>query len=357
MKGRKHAKISVIILLTAIAVMVSGLMTVSLAASTKKVTAYTYQPYTFVNVKPDSSSTSPKYPIPYKAKVTVYGDVKIDKSFTKNKWVKIKYKDKIYYTYVKKGTKAFTKTKLGYKKFNNITTPIKQKVVNNAINILRNKKTMYSHATPGSLSNGKMQFDCSGFVAYVTEGVLKTYVKNLNIPNNIDKLYAMNWIYTDANGKVSAKTICTGKPDFSKLKPGDIVFFKEDSSCKKACDHAGIYIGKKEFINSTKFTNGVSIMPLDHGKYKKRFVCAKRILPDAAPKPINKVVTLKSGASVYPVTDLKFKNKQDNLKTGDTVTVLYETPLSWTSSYHCVYVRYKINGTTKTGFMSSSKVN
>jgi len=355
MKGKKRsAKITAVILFTAIAVMVSGFMTVSFAAAAKNVTAYTYQPYTYVHTKASNSSASPKLPVPYKAKVTLYGKTGKAKE---SGWVKIKYSGNTYYTYVKKGEKAFVKSKINYKKYKNIATTLKQKAVTKAISILRNKKTTYSHATPGSLKNGKMQFDCSGFVSYVMEGVLGKKIKNIDIPGNIDDLYSMSWVYTDANGKVSVKTVCSGKPKFSKLQPGDLLFFKEDSSSKKAYDHVGIYIGNKEFINSTKFTDGVSIMPLSYGKYKTRFVCAKRILPDTAPKPINKVVTLSGSASVYPVTDLKFKNKQDSLKAGAKVTVLYETPLSWTDSYHCVYVKYTdANGNAKYGFMSSSKV-
>lgn len=351
MKYGKNARIRAVTLFTVIAVMFSGLMSVSFAASSSKVTAYTYQPYTYVHTKPDNDSASPKLPIPYKAKVTVYGKTGKAK---KAQWVKLKYKGKTYYTFVDKGEKAFTKKKLSYKKYKGIATPVKQKAVNKAISILRNKKTMYSHAAPGTLKNGKMQFDCSGFVAYIMEKVLKTKVKNVNIPHNIDDLYNIDWVYTDASGKVSATVVCSQKPDFKKLQPGDILYFKEDSSSKKVCDHAGIYIGNKQFINSTKFTDGVSIMPLNYGKYKTRFVCAKRILPDSDPEPINKEVTLSKSAYVYPVTDLKLKNKQDVLREGETVTVLYETPLSWTDSYNCVYIKY---GDGKTGFISSSKLN
>ncbi len=328
--------------------LLSGLFYANAEASTKKTTAYTSNAYTYVRKKPVKGKYGVKNPIPYKSKITLYGTPGKAK---KSGWVKLKYNKKTYYIYVKKGETYFTKKGLNYDAYTNLeSTLLKQRAVDTALSIFRTRKTVYSHAKPGAVKNGKMQFDCSGFVAYAAESALKPYVPNVKIPNNINELYKADWIYTDAGGAVSITTVCTKKIDFNKLQPGDMLCFKENKSSKTACDHVGIYIGNKEFIHSTKLTNGVSIMPLNKGPYKQRFVCAKRILPNSEPEAINETRILKSTASVF--SDLSLKSECDMLTAGTEVTVKYIAPARWTADYDIAYIEY---GEGKTAFIRSTK--
>lgn len=304
------------------------------------------------------NSSSADVSIPYKAKVYVYG--KITKR-SKSAWVKLKYKGKICYKYFKKNTIYFTKKPITYSDYKNLNvSTIRQAVVTKAVNVFRNNKTIYyntKNITPGSKdSKGRMRFDCSGFTSYVANGVMKKYVPSYAISKGDDTQYNTTWLYTDANGKFSVKTVCSKSPDFSKMKPGDFVFFDDSTKKDGKCDHVGIYIGNKEFIHSVGSVNGVSIMPLNKGRYKTRFICAKSFIPNETPEAMTQYMMVKSnyttGESVYK--DIKFNNKNgDKIYNGDVVKALFVTPCSWTEKFTCYMIEYN-NG--KTGYIQSSKL-
>lgn len=267
------------------------------ASAATYVTAYTDVPYLYVAKTKKGKATKI---IPYKSKVRVYGSIARK---TKGRYVKIKYKGYYYWEWVAKNTKPFVKTGLNFTKYRNACkNEMTKKIINKALYI-RTKKTVYSHNTPGSLKNGKMCFDCSGFASYVINGVMKNYVKPYKLSASIKTIYDTNYTYTGkgtttAEKDFKATVVCTGTPNFNKLQPGDIVYFNENGG---ACDHCGIYLGNKQFIHSTKQTNGVSIMPLNKLKYKKCFLKAKRVVPAAKPAPIatKKVPKNKWGVIVY----------------------------------------------------------
>jgi cell wall-associated NlpC family hydrolase len=62
----------------------------------------------------------------------------------------------------------------------------------------------------------------------------------------------------------------------SKLKPGDLVFFK--TSLSRPVSHVGIYIGRGSFVHASTRTRRVRIDQLDDAYFRKRFVLARRVM-------------------------------------------------------------------------------
>lgn len=327
------------------------------------VTGYTRDYILHVNKKKDKDSAVVS--IPYKSKVLVSKSIEPRKE---SQWIKLKYKGSVCYLYAKANKKYFRKTGFNYSDYKNLpVSEPRQRVVTEAVEICRTKKTTYANTAkiePGSLdSKGRMRFDCSGFTSYVINNVMRDYIPNFNISNGIDaqskgdgnqlqgKDGYHGYLYIDNKGKFSPSKVCSGKPDFSKLKPGDLVFFDDSSTKTGKVTHVGIYIGNKEFIHSTKTQGGVGIMPLSYGRYYDRFLFARRFVPNADPVPLNREMTVGStGSRVYK--DIKFKKPkgEDRVLPDSTVTVDYITPCSWKDD-DCCYIHYD-NG--KTGFIKKS---
>ena len=101
--------------------------------------------------------------------------------------------------------------------------------------------------------NGPNSFDCSGFTKFV--------YKHFG--------YTLNRTATDqlSNGVSVSR---------SDLQPGDLVFFKYNTS--KPVSHVGIYIGEGQFIHASTNTYSVKIDSMNSGHYDRVFVYARRIL-------------------------------------------------------------------------------
>ena len=101
--------------------------------------------------------------------------------------------------------------------------------------------------------NGPSSFDCSGFTKYI-------YAQFG---------YTLNRTATDQlqNGVSVSR---------SELQPGDLVFFKYNTS--KPVSHVGIYIGGGEFIHASTNRYVVQIDQMNSGHYANVFVYARRIL-------------------------------------------------------------------------------
>lgn len=101
--------------------------------------------------------------------------------------------------------------------------------------------------------NGPSSFDCSGFTKYI-------YAQFG---------YTLNRTATDQlqNGVSVSR---------SELQPGDLVFFKYNTS--KPVSHVGIYIGNGEFIHASTNRYIVQIDQMNSGHYANVFVYARRIL-------------------------------------------------------------------------------
>ena len=100
--------------------------------------------------------------------------------------------------------------------------------------------------------NGPSCFDCSGFTSYVYRHF--GYTLNRTASTQL------------SNGVSVSK---------SELQPGDLVFFKYNTS--KAASHVGIYIGNGQFVHASTNTYTVKTDTLTSGHYANVYVGARRI--------------------------------------------------------------------------------
>ncbi len=105
-----------------------------------------------------------------------------------------------------------------------------------------------------SLENGNAT-DCSGFVQYIYKGF------KINMPRCSSDQSEV--------GQTVTRTL-----DYSKLLPGDILFF---SRAGHSVGHTGIYLGDGKMIHASTYRTGVIITDLRAGNYDNRFVVAKRV--------------------------------------------------------------------------------
>lgn len=144
---------------------------------------------------------------------------------------------------------------------------------------------------------------------------MQKYIKTYKIQWNIIDLFKMKAVYNnDLSGEFNAITVCEGEYDYSKLQPGDVIFFnlKNGSTQGKECNHCGIYLGNKEFIHSMGSLNRVAVS-LISGTFEDDFVKAVRYIPDKV-ELVNETITAptniqvyrnmacKTGTSVYKIT-------------------------------------------------------
>lgn len=123
--------------------------------------------------------------------------------------------------------------------------------------VIRTAKSLIGRATYdyGTRNPSRLIFDCSSFTQYV----FKKHGVKLKWGTRFQK----------NAGKFVSK---------SNLKKGDLVFFS-NSSNSKAIKHVGIYIGSGEFIHILKVKGSdVHISSLKSGKWKDRYVTARRVL-------------------------------------------------------------------------------
>jgi hypothetical protein len=106
----------------------------------------------------------------------------------------------------------------------------------------------------GSLEYGNST-DCSGFVQYIYKGF------KINMPRSSSEQSEVGQTVTHAL-------------DYSKLLPGDILFF---SRAGHSVGHTGIYLGDGKMIHASSYRTGVIITDLREGNYDNRFVVAKRV--------------------------------------------------------------------------------
>lgn len=110
------------------------------------------------------------------------------------------------------------------------------------------------YARGGTLATGGAT-DCSGFVQYIYHGF------RIDLPRSSAEQAQV--------GKVVTQTM-----DFSKLLPGDLLFFRRGGH---SVGHAGIYLGEGKMIHASNYRNGVTITDLRQPYYEGTFVVAKRV--------------------------------------------------------------------------------
>ena len=116
------------------------------------------------------------------------------------------------------------------------------------------------YARGGSLLTGNAT-DCSGFVQYIYKGF------KINLPRSSAE-------------QAEVGKVVTQDMDFSKLLPGDLLFFRRGGRV----GHAGIYLGGGKMIHASNYRNGVTVTDLRQPYYEGTFVVARRVFEVQYPK-------------------------------------------------------------------------
>jgi cell wall-associated NlpC family hydrolase len=110
------------------------------------------------------------------------------------------------------------------------------------------------YARGASLENGSAT-DCSGFVQFIYHGF------KINLPRSSAE-------------QAQVGKLVTRQMDFSKLLPGDLLFFRRGGH---GVGHAGIYLGEGKMIHASNRRYGVTVTDLREPYYESTFVVAKRV--------------------------------------------------------------------------------
>jgi cell wall-associated NlpC family hydrolase len=96
--------------------------------------------------------------------------------------------------------------------------------------------------------------DCSGFVQFIYHGF------KIDLPRSSAE-------------QAQVGKVVTREMDFSKLLPGDLLFFRRGGHV----GHAGIYLGEGKMIHASNHRYGVTITDLRQPYYEGTFEVAKRV--------------------------------------------------------------------------------
>ena len=278
------------------------------------------------------------------------------------KWSKVKYRGKTYYLWEGKNESKVTTRKISDNYTSSSYTDYQNEVLRFAMKLYK-LETKYDYSHNAELgkkdSDGKYPFDCSGFASYVLTSVLQKDCPAYNISRGDTQLYETENILNEGlAGEFNAVTVCRGKPDFSKLQPGDLLFFKQDDYSSEKIDHVAIYLGKKRLIESTKMyqrypgdsvkykgekksRGGLCIAPLNYGIYYSNFVAAKRFIPAKGFKTVDLSASVREYTGIYAGTKCdgsKGNEKLVKVSPGNTVKILYT--LYRGDGTKLAYVRY-----------------
>lgn len=115
--------------------------------------------------------------------------------------------------------------------------------------------------------SGLSGIDCSGFVQ-------KVFAKfGVHLPRS-------------SREQIKVGMLVTNKFDWSKLRIGDVLFFRRSPSSGQI-GHTGIYIGDGKMIHAARRDRSVTISSLEKPYYKKTFVAAKRFFIFSPPQASN----------------------------------------------------------------------
>ncbi|MCK9378094.1 MAG: C40 family peptidase [Syntrophobacterales bacterium] len=110
------------------------------------------------------------------------------------------------------------------------------------------------YARGASLETGSAT-DCSGFTQFIYHGF------KINLPRSSAE-------------QAQVGKVVTRQMDFSKLLPGDLLFFRRGGY---SVGHAGIYLGEGKMIHASTYRTGVTVTDLRQPYYEGTFVVAKRV--------------------------------------------------------------------------------
>jgi cell wall-associated NlpC family hydrolase len=110
------------------------------------------------------------------------------------------------------------------------------------------------YARGASLENSSAT-DCSGFVQFIYHGF------KIDLPRSSAE-------------QAQVGKVVTRQMDFSKLLPGDLLFFRRGG---RSVGHAGIYLGEGKMIHASNHRYGVTVSDLRQPYYEGTLEVAKRV--------------------------------------------------------------------------------
>ena len=122
--------------------------------------------------------------------------------------------------------------------------------------LILSRANAYKHAPyarGASLANSSAT-DCSGFVQFIYHGF------KIDLPRSSAE-------------QAQVGKVVTREMDFSKLLPGDLLFFRRGGPV----GHAGIYLGEGKMIHASNHRYGVTVTDLRQPYYEGTFEVAKRV--------------------------------------------------------------------------------
>jgi cell wall-associated NlpC family hydrolase len=122
--------------------------------------------------------------------------------------------------------------------------------------LILSRANAYKHAPyarGASLANSSAT-DCSGFVQFIYNGF------KIDLPRSSAE-------------QAQVGKVVTRQMDFSKLLPGDLLFFRRGGPV----GHAGIYLGEGKMIHASNHRYGVTVTDLRQPYYEGTFEVAKRV--------------------------------------------------------------------------------
>ncbi len=259
----------------------------------------------------EANSSSKSLFVPYMSRVEFTEPVEKD-----GKWYQVVYQGKSYYAWIDDFANKYTKEKssFSYKGSNSY----QQETLDQAVDIALNWKTKYvfGQSEGKQDANGYHQFDCSGFVTYVINGVMQKEIPVYKLTPMVSKMVNAKAVYNAGfTGEFNAKTV-----ELENIQPGDVLIW----SLEATNDHCGIYLGNGEFAHSSMSMSDVCIMPLK-GMYLDKLSMIRRLIPSKV-TPANQVVTIDpaSGTSACGVyKTLGNTQKAGTVEAGTKVTVIF----------------------------------
>jgi len=153
-----------------------------------------------------------------------------------------------------------------------ITQPAKKEIKNDRISseshkyntfepwnfseLILSQANAYKHApyARGASLETSSATDCSGFVQFIYHGF------KIDLPRSSAE-------------QAQVGKVVTRQMDFSKLLPGDLLFFRRGGPV----GHAGIYLGEGKMIHASNHRYGVTVTDLRQPYYQGTFEVAKRV--------------------------------------------------------------------------------
>ena len=297
-------------------------VTTTLSGETLK-TRYVAVPMVKLYESPDASSDAIRLRYMEKLKL---GKQVIDGG--KSGWYRVFYKEELMYLWMEDGAGVLTATKSSESYTG--TTKIQQEVLDLALDIANNWKTTYAHDQSEGIadSDGTYGFDCSGFVEYVLETVMRKRVPTYDLSASISVMHATTGIYNVGySSELTAQKV--SKDD---LQPGDILFFTcaADGSVSNSIGHCGIYLGNNEFVHSTTaWEDAVCIMPLND-RFAETLHSVRRFLPTSV-SAANIETTLDGPYRNYKVYAQMDPDSEvvTTIAKGETFTLLFTDNGNW----------------------------